>query len=44
MTLWRRVCRWVFFNVPLGFLAPHVLYMSLPGNTKMFKVKRVVRR
>jgi len=44
MTLWRRFCRWLFFAVPLGFLAPHVLHMSLPGNTRMFKVKRMRRR
>jgi hypothetical protein len=36
---WRRLCRWLVFNVPMGPLAPHVMHMSFPGKVTMKKIK-----
>jgi hypothetical protein len=39
MKYWRAFCWWLFCNVSLGRLAPHVLHMAMPAGVKMRKVK-----
>ena len=42
MSYWRAFCRWIFWRIPLGPLAPHVFHMSLPAGCRMkLKMKRV---
>lgn len=35
----RRIMVWVFCNIPLGPLAPHVFHMLMPGACTMRRVK-----
>lgn len=35
----RRLMMWLFNNVPLGPLAPHVFHMALPGKCTMRIIK-----